>query len=459
MKRILFISAINPVSEVGNRYHPLWPAYLAANVEKHLGLGVFEFRFMTNRIEDELASFKPHIVAISSVTQNYNYAIGYARIAKEQGLPVIIGGMHITSVPDCLSKDMDVGCIGEGEETFLELMRCFVEYGGFRPESLAGIMGIVYHDNGKVAKTPDRPVCNSLDELPHPKRSIIGYGYRSYLYTARGCPFNCVFCACSRYWGEVRYASAEYVIEEIRELVENGVKVIRFADDNLVANKKRLQRIADMVVANGFHKRVKFSCWCRSNSVTPDAVKNLKSMNVVSVKMGLESGCDRTLQYLKGNVTVKDNWNAVKLLKGAGIQVNGDFIIGAPDETEEEIMQTYEFIKNAPLDLVDINILSPLPGTPIWEYAAKRNLVTDDMDWSSLNFKFNDNDASSVILSERLTHGQLARIYKKFARLRLFRTLKALPGSPWINEFPGVALRLLTEKVVMFAQRKRKVAP
>ncbi len=121
-------------------------------------------------------------------------------------------------------------------------------------------------------------------------------------------------------------------------------------------------------------------------------------------------------------------------------------------------MQTYEFIKNAPLDLVDINVLSPLPGTPIWEYAAKRNLVTDDMDWGSLNFKFNDNDASSVILSERLTHGQLDRIYRKFARLRFFMILKALPGSPWINELPGVALRLLTEKVVMFTQRKRKSA-
>ena len=73
-----------------NLYHPLWPAYLAANVEKHLGPDVFEFRFMTNRIEDELASFNPHIVAISSVTQNYNYAIGYARIVKEQ-----IGRAHV----------------------------------------------------------------------------------------------------------------------------------------------------------------------------------------------------------------------------------------------------------------------------------------------------------------------------------------------------------------------------
>jgi len=276
------------------------------------------------------------------------------------------------------------------------------------------------------------------------------------LYTARGCPFNCVFCACSRYWGEVRYATAEYVIEEIRELIENGVKVIRFSDDNFVANKERLQQIAEMVVSNGFHKQVKFSCWCRSNSVTADAVKNLKAINVVSVKMGLESGCDRTLQYLKGNVTVKDNWNAIMLLKNAGIQVNGDFIIGAPDETEEEIMLTYEFIKSAPLDLVDINILSPLPGTPIWEYAVERKLITNDMNWGTLNFKFRNNGASSVILSERLTPRQLNRIHRKFARLRLLKILKALPGSPWLDELPGMAFKLLKEKLLMVAHSVRK---
>lgn len=245
----------------------------------------------------------------------------------------------------------------------------------------------------------------------------------------------------------MRYHSPEYVIEEIEELIRNGVKVIRFNDDNFVANKTRLTQIAEMMISRGFNRKVKYSCWCRANNVTPEVVRLLKTMNIVSVKMGLESGCDRTLQYLKGNVTVRDNLKAINLLKDAGIQVNGDFIIGAPDETEDEIMQTYDFIKMSRVDFVDINILSPLPGTMVWEYSVKKNLVSDDMDWSRLNFKFNDDESTAITLSETLSYKQLCRIYKKFRRLRFIKTLKALPVTPWLNELPGLAFKRFTEKI------------
>ncbi len=430
-----------------NRLRPLWPAYLAAYAEKHLGNGRLEFRFMTGPIDRELSLFRPHVVAISAVTQNYNYAIKYAAVAKRQNLPVIVGGMHITSLPHSLTEDMNAGCIGEGEQTFLELMQLYLSTGEFNPNDLGKISGVVYHDGDKLVQTPNRPVFKSLDELPHPMRAVIGYGNRGYLYTARGCPYKCVFCACTHYWGEVRYSSPEYVLEEVRELIDHGVRIIRFNDENFVANKPRLIRLSELIVENGFHRRAKFSCWCRSNNVTPEVVSALRAMNIVSVKMGLESGCDRTLQYLKGHVTVRDNWTAVNLLKDAGIQVNGDFIIGAPEETEDEIMQTYHFIKNSRVDLVDINILSPLPGTAIWDYSLKRRLVSDNMDWSRLNFKFNSNGSSALVLSETLSHEQLCRLYSKFRRLRMLKTFKALPRSPWLSELPRVVAKRLYEKL------------
>ena len=448
MKRVLFVNAVDPISEVENRYRPLWPAYLGAYTEKHLGVDKLEFRFMTGEFEEELKSFKPNIVAISAVSQNYNYAMKYASITKEYGLAVLMGGIHISYMTHCLTKDMDVGCIGEGEETFLELMRHYLEFGNFFPVGLARINGIVYHDNGKLVRTPDRSMLHSLDQLPHPKRSIIGYQSHDYMFTSRGCPYRCVFCASSRYWKKVRWASSEYVIEEIRELIENGVKTISFYDDLFAANKKRLQQIADMAVANGFHRRVNFTCSCRANMITPDVVKALKSMNVVSVGMGLESGCDRTLGYLKENVSVKDNWQAISLLKDAGIQANASFIIGAPDETEEEIMQTYDFIKKSRLDFIDIYTLTPFPGTPVWENAAKRNLVSDDMDWSRLNVNLDVNKDLAIFVSERLSRQQLLLIYKKFRKLRFYRMLKALPTSPWLRDLPKVAFRTVTEKLL-----------
>jgi radical SAM superfamily enzyme YgiQ (UPF0313 family) len=454
MIKVLFASAVNPLLEIENRLRPLWPAYLAAYAEQHLGSGHVLFKFMTGKMEEELAAFRPDIVAISSVTQNFNYAIQYARIAKLQNCAVIVGGMHITSVPHSLTSDMDIGCIGEGEETFLELLKLYEKNGAFLSESLQAVKGIVFHDGAHLVKTEDRMVFESLDTLPHPARSLIGYSKRGYLYTARGCPYKCVFCACTRYWGQVRYSSPEYVVQEIKELVDHGVNIIRFNDENFVANKERVQRISELIVENGFHRKVKFSCWCRSNNVTSEVVKALKAMNIVSVKMGLESGCDRTLQYLKGGVTVQDNWNAINLLKKVGIQANGDFIIGAPYETREEIMMTYDFIRRSGVDFVDVNVLSPLPGTVLWEYAIKRKLVSDDMNWDRLNFKFKENDPSSLILSETVSYEEMRILYKKFKQLRIRKIIKALPKTPWLRELPGVIWKRIRENSINFIKHR-----
>lgn len=419
---------------------PLWPAYLAAYAEKKFGDGQLEFRFVTKGVDQMIRSFRPHLVAISSVTKNFRYATEYAGVAKRYGLPVIIGGMHITMMPQCLTGDMDAGCIGEGEQTFYELVKLIADAGKLTKTDLAAIQGIVYHDGDHVIRNPARSVMKTLDDLPHPRRSLTGYRDRAYVYTARGCAYNCIFCSCSSHWGAVRYSSPEYVIEEIKELIRNGVKVVRFNDDNFIANKQRFLRIAELIVANGYHEKVKFSCWCRANNVVPEVVEALKAMNIVSVKMGLESGNDRTLQYLKGSVTVQDNWSAVNQLKDAGIQTNGDFIIGAPEETYSEIMETYRFIKESRVDFVDISVLIPLPGTPLWDYAIRKNLVDDAMDWTALNFRFSKKSSNGApILSETLSREEMFKIYQKFRRLRMMKTIMALPNSPWLNEIPRLS--------------------
>jgi anaerobic magnesium-protoporphyrin IX monomethyl ester cyclase len=194
MSRVLFINAADPLLKAENHMRPLWPAYLAAYTEKHLGTGQLEFRYMTGRIEEELTSFKPDIVAISSITPNYKYARVYAEAVKKYNLPIIIGGMHVSALPNCLTNDMDIGCIGEGEQTFFELIQLYIEKSDFIKEDLNKINGIIYRDeDGQLVRTPNREVIISLDDVPHPKRSLIGYSHREYLYTTRGCPYKCVF--------------------------------------------------------------------------------------------------------------------------------------------------------------------------------------------------------------------------------------------------------------------------
>jgi radical SAM superfamily enzyme YgiQ (UPF0313 family) len=440
--RILFIGTIDGAAEVETRYRPLWPAFLAAYVRQHLGTDTFEFRYTDTRIAETIQEFRPELVAISSITQNFRFAEAHARVAKAHNLPVLIGGMHITSLPQALTADMDVGCIGEGEITFLELMQLYLDRGGFPAEGLRNINGVIFREGDELVQTPKREVLPSLDSLPHAYRPVTGYQRRSYIYTARGCAYDCVFCSCAKHWGRVRYISASYVLDEIAELVAHGTKVIRLADENFSKNLERLKEISQLVVQNGFHKKVKFSCWCRANDVTPESVAALKAMNVVSVKMGLESASQRMLDFLKGEVSINQNLRAINLLKDAGLQVNADFMIGAPDETLEDIEATYQFIKRSRIDLFDVNIFSPLPGTQVWEFAKEKGLVSDHMDdWSRCNFKFNPDPARAIVLSNVLTHADLVPVFQKFERLRALRTLKALPHSPWLNELPRVVYK------------------
>lgn len=452
-KKVLFVSALNQYSVNENRLRPLWPAFLAAYAEKHIAKNELSFSYGSGNFQELLNTQSPDVLCISSVTQNYDHAIHYASMARANNIPVIIGGMHISSLSSSLSDKMDVACIGEGEATFVDLLSLYLDKGKFLAQDLAKIPGVAFQENGRIIETPARTTRPEIDDLPHPKRSIIGYGHRGYVYTARGCPYKCVFCACTRFWGNVRYASAGYIVEELKELIDHGTKVVRFADENFPANVKRLEEIARLIHNEGIDKKLRFSCWCRANNVTPAVVDLLKSINVVSVKLGLESGNQRVLDILKGDVTLEDNKRALQLFHKAGIQVNADFLFGAPDETKNEIMDTYRFVKKSPVAFFDLNIFSPLPGTPVWDIAKKNGQVSDtSMEWGRLNYKFNRDPTSAIVLSEKLTHAQLLKLYKKFRRLRAWKGLKALPKSPWRDEIVMIIIKKIV--AILFNTRK-----
>jgi anaerobic magnesium-protoporphyrin IX monomethyl ester cyclase len=459
MIKILFVNAIHPESEIETRYTPLGVLYLSASLKKAFKPGTFEIKLAHKDVEKSIKSFNPDIVGITAVSQNFNFAIRYAKLARKHGLPTMIGGVHVSILPESITEDMNVGCIGEGELTIIELMNVFMKHKGFPPGELEEIDGIVFRKNGKLIKTRPSPMINDMDQhIPYPDRSLEGPVEHAYVFTSRGCPYRCVFCSSSRYWNHVRFFSPEYVFSELESIVKtSGAKMISFYDDLFVADRKRLRDIAILVEQGGLSKKVKFTCSCRANLVTREVVADLKRMGVVSVGMGLESGNPRVLNYLKGNtVSVENNRRAIELLTSAGIKANASFVIGSPTETEEEMMETYDFIDKSKLSFVDVYVLTPYPGTPVWEYAKSRNLVSDHMDWDRLNVNFEVSHADAIILSETMGREKLCRIYRKFRRQRLIRNIRSLPGHPMLLDLPKVALRTAKEKFMRFLDRHRK---
>lgn len=430
MRRILFIDA--------NRYwddkrefetltdHP-GLLYLCSYLRQEFGPDYFDIKIIYRDIEQSLASFKPDVVGISSVTQNFEIAKKHAKLVKSTGCTVIMGGAHISAMPDALTDDMDVGVVGEGEETLAELMKLYEREKTFaNNESLHQVKGIVYSHNGKNIQTEPRPLISPLDKIPFPARdcSYINRGFG--VFTTRGCPYKCRFCFTSHLWKKVRFFPPEYVVKEIKDIVEKyHPKHITVYDDLFIQNKKRLAHIVDLLKEAKIPKYVSFNCNVRTDHVDDRTAALLKEMGVRDVFMGVESGVQRSLTYLKGGkITVEQNRMAIELLKKHGIRCIAGIIIGAPTETKEEILGTLKFVKESKLDKFYVFTLTPLPGTPVWDYALRRGLVSNDMDWDELRMEFGEIPGKAIILSEVLTRDELFELYQLFEKEKAIRDFK-----------------------------------
>lgn len=405
--RVLLVNIIDETEKFSKNMKPLGLGYLVSYVNSKIDN--IEFRVTNDRSMSEILKFGPDIIGITVVSQNYQYAIDFCDKVKSifklplYNIQIIIGGIHISMMPATLHRSMDVGIIGEGEETFYELMKHYEQYGNF--EGINHIDGILYHKNDELKYTNKRELLN-VDSLPIPYRDnntkIVN------MFSSRGCPYNCVFCSSTRFWKKVRYFSAEYVVNEMNTLINNGVTHISFSDDLFIGDIERLREIVKLLPKTN----VTIDCACRANLVTEEVIKLLKEINCIAISMGLESGCESTLKYLKGpSVTVEDNRNAIRIIKSHNITVNGAFIIGAPYETKEDILETLKFIKNNKVDNFWVYILTPLPGTSLWDYAIKRGLIGEDFKWEDLKFK-----SDSLFLSEKLTKDELDKLYNLFKR-------------------------------------------
>ena len=274
---------------------------------------------------------------------------------------------------------------------------------------LKKLKGLAFWDGKKVVQTEVRAPIMPMDAIPVPARDLMKIEKCTHVFSSRGCPYRCVFCASSRFWNKTRFFSAKYVVAEIKDLYENyGVREIDFWDDLFIVSKQRIKEIVSLLRKEKILGKLSFSCAVRSNLIDESMAKLLKKLNVKGVSMGLESGTPRILDYLKGgNVNIKDHMRAIRIFKKYGIEPSASFIIGSPNETREEILQTFRFIKDSKLRGFGIYVLTPLPGTPIWDYAKERGMVSEKMDWGTLNVEFLENHERAIILSETLTKKEL----------------------------------------------------
>jgi anaerobic magnesium-protoporphyrin IX monomethyl ester cyclase len=384
------ILLINPPA--GSIYHflrlktpPLGLAYIAAVLQKdgHMvkiaDLNVEPLNYKTLPYADF------DVVGISVDTMRYPIALKIAQAAKQQNRKVIAGGQHVTFFDsEALSTGLfDFIVRGEGEETTLDLVRHIEEGNSFEE-----VKGISFLDEGEVIRTPARPLIQDLDSLPMPARELLplhryttrlGGRFLAAALTSRGCPFNCDFCACSQFFGRTwRTRSVENMMEELDFLQKRyGYRAIAFFDDNFTLSTKRMIKLCENMLQREWD--LYWWAFTRVDSVVKneDAVKLMAEAGLKQVFVGFESGSQEVLDQIGKDLDVEKAFKAVEILKKYKISIWASFIIGALNETKRMIKQTIKFANKLNPEFVQFGILTPYPGTVLYEKVRNRLLTTN----------------------------------------------------------------------------------
>lgn len=340
-------------------------------------------------IERLVAEEKPDIVAFSVLTFNLVACLRVAEAVKKVHHETVVcfGGWHPTLYP---SETLGLGVvdyvvIGEGEETFCELVSALQSARKPDAQVLGNIKGIGFRDaSGNAVITATRVPITKLDEIPFPAYDLIDLKRYSNILadstenisilTTRGCPHACTFCDIrkSRY----RYRSPEKVMEEIRYWHDKGIAEFYIQDDNFTINRKRAIELCRLIIDSGLKVRYKISS--RVDHLDDELVGYLKRSGCHRINFGVESGSQRVLDYLQKGIKVEQIHQAFQLAKKHRISTFAYIMIGTPVETDEDYEHTARLICIVKPDHLHCSICTPMPETHLYRTLLKEGGISTD---------------------------------------------------------------------------------
>jgi len=372
---------------------PLGLAYLAAFLRQAgFSVAIKDLQVEALKPEDVVAacrSLAPRVVGITATTPTYPNALRTARHVKAWNpeTRVVLGGVHATGMPEeCLADGpFDYIVMGEGEVTMLELCQHLI-HGEGRAEEIPGL-AFLDSDKGLILTPPRQPIAD-LDSLPFPARDLLDmqrYAKKGAICGSRGCPHNCIFCACHVIFGHrYRTPSVGRIIEELEHLRDvYGIDEIDFNDDTLNWNAGRLFSLCRQIQEHGL--KIRWACFSRASEMTPEMALAMAKAGCDAVQFGVESGSPDILQQIGKKTTLSQIEKAVKAASKAGIQaVVCGIMIGHPHDTIQTVRQTIDFadhLLKIGATRIMLSLLTPYPGTQIYRQADKIGLRILTTDW------------------------------------------------------------------------------
>ncbi len=334
-------------------------------------------------LEADLARWRPNAVLLSITTPSLERDMEAATLAKrvDPDILTLAKGAHFNTM-DLRSLelygDLDGVLRGEYEGTCRELGQ------GKAPGE---VLGLTWRDaEGQVHKNPERPYEEDLDAIPFPARHLTNNAFyarpdtdelQTTILTNRGCPFHCIYCLANQVSGtKNRYRSVENVIAEIRECVErHGIRNFLFRSDLFTQNKRWVTRLCEAILDEGLD--IDWACNSRVDTLNPEVLGWMKKAGCWIVAMGVESGDQETLDRIDKKAKVEQAYEAVNMLREAGIKSSAYLLMGLPWDTPELIDKQVRFAKDLDPDFLEIFYVYPFPGTPLYDICVKEGLIED----------------------------------------------------------------------------------
>lgn len=393
--------------------------------------------------EKEVQARGSDLWGITIMSPDYDLAMRCVDIVKEQGGVVIVGGVHPTVALESVQDNPKIDYIiqGEGEISLPKLVRR-LEKGEFGPRVIQG----------------ERP---DLDELPFIDRQLFDIrpemtdsfyldllGLDRPLVTlvaGRGCRYNCSFCQPAErklFGSRSRRRSVENVIRELSLLRERyAFGSLMLHDDCLLEDKEWVVSFCQAYRAHGFQQP--FYCQGRADLVCrdEDMIALLAQTGLRVMSIGFESGSDRVLKLLRKGVTVEQNRRAAEICHRHGIRVFGNYMLGLPTETPQEMMDTAHLIREGAPFFLNVGFYAPSPGSDLYDYCRERGLLLADNPWgyhrNRMPGKVKGVDyaaaqrAIDYALGSSLPQRLIRRAAAHYTLRRLTRPLRNLGPSRW----------------------------
>jgi radical SAM superfamily enzyme YgiQ (UPF0313 family) len=367
---------------------PIGLMYLASYIKpyhevKILDMNAKEMR-ITN-IEKEINSYCPDLIGITCVISKWKTVRALSTQIKKinKRIPVAVGGVNPSLYPyeTLQHQGIDYVISGFGQAPLLHLCDS-IKRSNINNKIIDDIPNC-YTINNCNKETKGNFNFSNIDDFPFPDRQLLSIedyimpffpeNPTTSMMTSLGCPYKCSFCACKNF-KPVRLRKTNRIISEMKDVERLGIKSVLFQDELFTMSTKRIREICRGIIKSGV--RLNWSVRSRANLVNSRSLDLMKEAGCFNVHLGIESGTNRILKEMKKGLTVREIKQSVAMIKQAGLSCTASFMIGYPNETEKEILETIEFARNLELNNCQFFITQPEPGTELYNDVAKTNLLS-----------------------------------------------------------------------------------